>query len=463
MSFKKIFYTSILSALAFSMMFSWQSNPTKKTRQDVFNRILKTGKLTVITINNPHCYYIYRDEPMGFEYDMAKAFADYMKLQLDVVIVPWNDILSALESERGDFAASELTRTPLRDKIADFSIGYLDIQQMIIIHKNNHKIKNKEDLNGVTVYVRAGSAYIRNLVTLRNQGINIHIALSNRPDEELIRMVAEKRITATVSYSNIARLNRRYYPTISIAFSIGGKQRLRWAVKKGETRLLAKINQFIKKIKKDGTFKKIYNKYYVNIDNFDYVDLVKFHRAIDTKLPLYDHIIKKAAARYGFDWRLIAAIVYQESHFDPRATSYTGAQGIMQLTEITAAEMGIENRLDPEQSIMGGVKYLKWLYNTFKDIKDPDRTFITLAAYNVGRGHILDAQKLAKATGLDPNSWTDLKQVLPLLSYRKYYRKTAYGYCRGTEPVKYVENIRIYYDILKRKAIEHIFRQKIIV
>jgi len=135
----------------------------------------------------------------------------------------------------------------------------------------------------------------------------------------------------------------------------------------------------------------------------------------------------------------------------------------MQLTEITAAEMGIKNRLDPEQSIMGGVKYLKWLYNTFKEIKDPDRTFITLAAYNVGRGHILDAQKLAKATGLDPNSWTDLKQVLPLLSYRKYYRKTAYGYCRGTEPVKYVENIRIYYDILKRKAIEHIFRQKIIV
>ncbi len=460
---KKIFYISILAAMAFFMMFSWNSPPKKEKSQGVFKRIFKTGKLTVITINNPHSYYIYRDEPMGFEYDMAKAFADYMKLQLDVVIVPWNDIFPALETERGDFAAGELTRTPSRDKIADFSVGYLDIRQMIIIHKNNHKIKDKEDLNGVTVHVRAGSAYIRNLVELRNHGINIHIALSDRPVEELIRMVAEKKITATVSYSNIARLNRRYYPAISIAFSIGGIQRLRWAVKKGETRLLAKINQFIKQIKKDGTFQKIYNKYYANIDSFDYVDLIKFHRAITTKLPVYNHIIKRAAAKYHFDWRLIAAIIYQESHFDPMATSYTGAQGIMQLTEITAAEMGIRDRLDPEQSIMGGVKYLKWLYDTFKDIKDPDRTFITLAAYNVGRGHILDARNLAKANGLDPNSWADLKQVLPLLSYPKYYKNTAYGYCRGSEPVKYVENIRVYHDILKRKAIEHIFKQKIII
>ena len=167
----------------------------------------------------------------------------------------------------------------------------------------------------------------------------------------------------------------------------------------------------------------------------------------------YKEIIKRAAKKYGFDWRLIASMIYQESHFDPKARSSTGVEGIMQLTKTTAGEMGIKDRLDTQQSIMGGVKYLKKLYDRYQDIQDPDRMLIALASYNVGYGHILDARKIAKERNLNPNSWAALEQVLPLLRYRKYYKKTRYGYCRGTEPVRYVNRILTYYDILKREAI----------
>jgi membrane-bound lytic murein transglycosylase F len=146
-------------------------------------------------------------------------------------------------------------------------------------------------------------------------------------------------------------------------------------------------------------------------------------------------------------------MVYQESHFNPRARSFTGVRGMMQLTLDTAKDMGIENRLDPKQSITGGVKYLKRLYERHDDAKDPDRVLITLASYNVGRGHIVDAQKIAKENNLDPNSWHSLQEILPLLRYRKYYKKTKNGYCRGTEPVRYVNRIMTYYEILKREAI----------
>jgi len=223
--------------------------------------------------------------------------------------------------------------------------------------------------------------------------------------------------------------------------------------KKGRSRTTRAINEFFKKIKEDGTFAKIYEKYYANVEIFDYVDLKKYHRRLKTRLPKYEEIIKKASKIYGFDWRLITAMVYQESHFNPRARSFTGVRGMMQLTLETAKEIGIKNRLDPEQSIKGGVKYLKELYERYDGAKNPDRVLITLASYNVGHGHILDAQKIAKERNLDPNSWSSLEVILPLLRYPKYYKNTKNGYCRGTETVRYVNRIFTYYDILKREAI----------
>jgi membrane-bound lytic murein transglycosylase F len=423
-------------------------------RRDALEVIEERKEITVLTVNNANCYYTYRDRPMGFEYDLAKAFSSYLGVRLKVVASSWQELYAKLKSGEGDFIAANLSFSWSQRGLVDFSDGYLVVKQRIIIHKDNSQIKKLEDLNGRTIHVRRGSAYEETLKELRGKKWDIRIQkYEDMPTEELIRKVADKEIEITIADSHIAMLNRRYNPDLKIAFSIGRPRILSWAVRRGDKALLGKINEFLRKIKQDGTFESIYEKYYGNVEDFDYVDLKKYHERIEKRLPKYRWIIQKAAQEYGFDWRLIAAMVYQESHLDPEATSFTGVEGMMQLTQDTAADMGIEDRRIVERSIMGGARYLRELYDKFDEVRNPDRLYLALASYNVGRGHVIDAQKIAAEKGLDYNSWSAMEEVLPLLSYRKYYRKTAYGYCRGSEPVKYVNRIRTYYDVLVREAI----------
>jgi len=422
--------------------------------EDLLDRIKKSGEITVLTQNNAHCSYTYRESPMGFEYDLAKAFSRYLGVKLKVLTPSWDGLIQELNKGKGDFIAASMTIVPSRQKEIDFSDGYLRIQQKAIVHTNHPRIKKLENLKGKTIHIRRGTSYAERLAELKADGLDINIKLyDDIPTEEFIRMVANKEIAVTIGDSNVALLNRRYFPDVKISLPIEEPQLLGWAVKKGEKRLLRRINEFFKKIKKDGTFAKIYEKYYANVEIFDYLDLKKYHKRLDTRLPEYEKIIRKAAKKYGFDWRLIAAAIYQESHFDPKARSFTGVEGIMQLTRNTAREMGIKDRNDPKQSIMGGVKYLNKLYSKYEGAMDPDRLLIALASYNVGRGHVLDAQAIAKERNLNPNSWAALEEILPLLRYPKYYKKTKYGYCRGTEPVRYINRILTYYDILKREGI----------
>jgi membrane-bound lytic murein transglycosylase F len=422
--------------------------------EDAFQRIKKSGKITLLTRNNAHCYYEYRDQPMGFEYDLAKAFSQYLGVSLRVITPEWEGLLDSLNRGKGDFVAASMTITPFRAKIVDFSDPYMQVQQKVVVHKDNHEVRKLEDLNGKTVHLRKGTSYEERLRELQKEGLDIRVKLyDDTPTEELINMVADGEIEITIADTNIARLNRRYYPDIRIGIPIEEPQQLGWAFKKGEKTLLKKANEFFRKIRKESTFGRIYERYYAGLDIFDYVDLKRYHARIKTRLPKYKELIQEAARKCGFDWRLIAAVVYQESHFDPKATSQTGVEGMMQLTQKTAEEMDVVNRCDPKQSIMGGVRYLKMLYDKYSDAKKPDRLYIALASFNVGRGHILDARSIARERGLDPNSWSALKSVLPDLRHPKYYTKTLYGYCRGTEPVRYVNRILIYYDILRRESL----------
>jgi len=422
-------------------------------KKSALEKIRETGVITVLTRNNANCYYTYRDNPCGFEYDLAKAFSDYLGVELKVATPAWVELPKILNNGGGDFIATSLSISQSREELLDFSDGYLNVQQKAILHTTNHRIRKIDDLKGKTIHVRRGTSYEERLNELQEQGLDITIRLyDDTPTEEFIRMIAEKEIEVTIADTNIALLNRRYYPDVKLAFPIEEPQPLGWCVRKGEKALLMEINKFFKKIKANGTFAKIYEKYYANIEIFDYVDLKKFHIRLKTRLPKYAEIIKNAAGKYSFDWRLIAAVIYQESHFNPKAKSHTGVEGLMQLTQNTAIEMGVEDRRDPEQSIMGGVKYIKKLYERFDEARNPDRLLIALASYNVGRGHILDAQKIAKDREFDPNSWSALEQILPLLRYPKYYKKTRYGYCRGTEPVRYINRILTYYDILKKES-----------
>jgi membrane-bound lytic murein transglycosylase F len=426
----------------------------RQQKQSVLERIWQQNRITVITDNNAHCFYNYRDEAMGFEYDLARAFADYLVVDLKVITPGWDTMVDALYNDWGDFIAASLTRTPQRAKRIQFSRAYLTVQQQIIVHKANRDINSIADLSGRAIHVRRGTSYQEQIEALQEDGLDINLVLhDNVPTEELIRQVAEREITVTVADTNVAHLNRRYFPNIRIAFPISPEQSIAWAVRKQDRQLLREMNKFFGRIIENGTFGRIYDKYYGTVEIFDYVDLKVFQRRLESRLPRYEYMVRREAARYGFDWRLIVALMYQESHFDPKAKSHTGVRGLMQLTRHTAEEMNVSNRLDPEQSIRGGVQYLNKLYDRFDDIPERNRMWFTLAAYNVGYGHVRDAQMIASSKGLDPLKWASLKKTLPLLRFPRYYQNTRFGYARGTEPVRYVERIRTYYDILRWQSL----------
>lgn len=422
------------------------------------DKIKKRGYLVLITTNGPTTYYLYREEEMGFEYDLAKAFADYLGVELKVVVAEGDGVFPLLRWESGDFIGAGLSIDDEYEMATSFSRPTFTIQHAVITHKDDPKLEDVKALEDEVIHIMSGTSEEEKLQDLVDSGHNLKVKpYDTVPTEELINWVARKRIRVTVAKSNLALLSRRYYPDIRVSFTLDESKHLGWAVRRRDKKLLRTINGFFSEIEKNGLYQKIYEKYYSYIEIFDYFDVKAFHRRIQTRLPKYQGIIERTAEEYGFDWRLIAAIVYQESHYRPRARSHTGVRGLMQLTLKTARDMGIDNRLDPGQSISGGVKYLKQLYDRYEDIDGWDRILITLASYNVGPGHIADARRLAMEQDLDPNKWTSVAEVLPLLSHKRYYKKAKHGYCRGSEPVEYVKRIVLYYDILKMQAVNREF------
>jgi len=269
--------------------------------------------------------------------------------------------------------------------------------------------------------------------------------------EELLQMVSDNIIEYTIADSNELSLNQRFLINLRVAFDISEPQRLAWAMPKtNDKSLLREVQKFFKKIEENGELTHLIERNYGHVEDFDYVGTKIFMRHIETRLPAYQKFFEEAAEEYGLDWRLVAAMGYQESHWDPDAVSPTGVRGIMMLTLKTAKDMQIKNRMDPESSIIGGTRYFrKTLDRIDENIGEPDNVWMAMAAYNVGYYHVQDARILTRKQKKDPNRWIDVKESLPLLAKRKWYKQTRYGYARGWEPVRYVENIRSYYDILK--------------
>jgi membrane-bound lytic murein transglycosylase F len=420
-------------------------------------RIQKTGEITVVTRNNAQCYYLYREQPMGFEYEMAQAFAEYLGVRLKVKVADsWEDMVAALNRGSGAFIAASTPIIPKWQTKVAFSDGYMEVAQQIIAHRKNSSIKNAADLSGKTIDVRKGTAYQQRLMELKAQGIDLAIRVhKDLPTEELIQKVADEEIDFTIANSNIIQINRRNFPAAVPTGSIHSGVQLSWAVYPKSVELLEQINAFLKAIKKSGKFDSIYAKYYGDNKDFDYVDLKAFHQRIKTRLSRYSPFIKAAARKHGFDWRLIAAQIYQESHLNPWAKSQAGARGLMQILPSTGKSLGVRDLFDPVENINAGVQHLKNLYDHFDTVAGTDRLLISLAAYNIGQGHIQDARELAEKKGLDPNKWESLSKTLPLLRYKKYYKDATYGFCRGTEPIRYIEQIMVYYDVLKRQGFEY--------
>lgn len=444
----------VLSFITFCVYVVWE----KESEYTSLDNILKRGEITVIILNNAHCYYFYKDQPMGFEYELAKTFAEYLgvKLRVQVAEKP-EDLIPALKKSKEAFIAANFTISPKRIKEVAFSDSYINVRQHIIVRKNSGThIQNPKDLAGQSIHVRKGSSYEDQLKKLKEQGINLKIvSCENCDDEELIKKVAQNKIKITIAYSNIAYLNRRYYPQVNVTGTISEIESVGWAVERNSKTLLGRINDFFETIKKNGTYTDIYNRYYSGVDSFDNTDINDFYTMMETRFPLYSQIIKEASSTYGFDWRLITALAYQESQFDPFAQSNSGAYGFMQITSKTAISLGLTDIFDHEQNIYAGLRHLKKLYNYYGMASELDRILIALAAYNIGEGHIADAMNLAVKTNMDPNSWASISKVLPLLSERRYYSKAKCGYCRGSEAVNHINQIMNYYEILKKDAIKY--------
>ncbi len=424
----------------------------KPPPKGVLEQVRQKNVLVVLTLNSSTTYYERQDEWIGFEHDLAVEFADYLGVRVQFeVLDSISEILESIEQGKGDIVAAGLTRTKKREGKYLFGPDYYAVQQQVVCRRGNKIPRKLSDLPNFQLSVIKDSSYEERLHELKLRIPELTwMSFEGVSTEFLLEMISTRELECIIADSNIVAVNRRYYPELYVAFSITEEQPLAWIIRAGGADLQEELSRWFQQFKLNGYLADLEEHYYSHLENFDYVDIRAFHRRITTHLPKLLPHFQEAAAKYQFPWKLLAAQAYQESHWQPDAVSPTKVRGIMMLTEKTAKQMGVKNRRDPVQSIMGGTKYFSHLLKRIPaDVEEDDRVWFALAAYNVGMGHIYDARKLAKQLGKDPNKWHDLKTVLPLLSQRKYFKTLKHGYARGYEPVIYVRKIREFYDILR--------------
>lgn len=415
---------------------------------------INPGKLTVLIRNIPTAYYEGPEGKLGFEYDLVKTFADHMGLELKLKVVDSvTDILKAIENGEADLAAAGLTRTDEREKRFLFGPDYFTVQQQVVGNRSLPYPRKVEELADYNLMVLKNTSYVEQLRELQQQYPQLHWQETDEfSTDQLLEQVWLGKIPCTVADSNILAMNRRYFPELTAAFPISEEQSLAWIINKKEGNLKDELFKWFANFKKSGKFAELKDRYYAYTEIFDYVDIKVFTRRISSRLPAIQPYFQKYAEQYDLPWTILAAKAYQESHWEGNAVSPTGVKGIMMLTLPTAKALGVTNRLDPKQSIKGGAQYFRQLLDRLPvSIPEKQRSAFAMAAYNVGMGHIYDARKLARSMGKDPDSWKDIKSVLPLLSRKKYYKTLQHGYARGYEPVHYVDRIFNYRNILEQK------------
>lgn len=420
--------------------------------QNQLDTVLNNGELALLTYVGATTYYETPEGPAGFEYDLAKAFADYLGVELRVVIVPrFADLIPRLTRGDADFAAG-LTVTDARRAQARFTVPYQETRQQVVYRLNNPRPTKIEDLLGREIEVHAGTSYADRLAELKRGYPQLKWTESHeRHTEHLLQMVWEGLLDLTVADSNVVALNSQYFPELQVAFDLQKPEPVAWAfANSADTSLYDAASRFLTEQRQSGVLAQIIDRYYGPASRSNFVNLTVYRLRIQTRLPHYQHLLEQAAKKYDLDWRLLAATGYQESYWDPSVTSPTGVRGFMMLTKETADELGV-NRLDPASSIDGGARYLRQLIDRIPErIEEPDRLWFALAAYNVGMGHLEDARILTQRQGGDPDKWNDVKERLPLLSEPKYYATAKHGFCRGIEPVRFVNRVRTYYDVLAK-------------
>lgn len=437
-------------------------DPTPEETEAVVPR--DENVITFVTLNSPSTYYVNSDKEFaGLEYDLAKEFATFIGdgKQIEFIVADTiEEVIATIINNKADIAAADLTETKSRQKLINFSIPYQEVQQQVIYNKNfvKKRPKNLNDLVGATLAVPSSSSFVERLREHQKKIPKLQwINRSDMDSEGLIEEVAEGKIQFTIADNHLVSVLKNYHPNLRVAFPLGKPEKIAWGFAKTQKPdLLIQTNAFLTKIKNDGTLRNLIDRYHGNTDRLKPIDINTFIKRSRTRLPQYTKLFKEAQEITGLDWRLIAAVSYQESHWDTFSTSPTKVRGLMMLTEATSDRMGVTDRLDPKQSIPAGAKYINLMIDALPDrIQEPDRTYMALASYNIGYAHVEDARVLAQRIGLNPDSWVDVKKALLKLRNPKHYSKAKYGYCRCTQPVIYVESIRSYYDILTRAEPAH--------
>ncbi|MBO1518517.1 membrane-bound lytic murein transglycosylase MltF [Oceanisphaera pacifica] len=414
-------------------------------------QIQQRGSLRVGTLYHPLYYFLRDGQEEGLDFELAYQFSASLGDNIALQMVPAysiDELFALLDNGHVDMLAAGLVNTKQRRQLYRFGPSYYHIEHTLAYRKGTARPKRIQDLtNGITVL--AGSSQAEWLY--EQQQIHPELFWQAQRDsdaEDLLRQVAEKKTEYALVNDILLARTQRYYPSIEAAFTVGKPQAIAWMLPKNrDDSLLGPMLSFFEQQSSNGTLARLHEKYFGHVQSFDYVDTRTFLQRIDNRLPQYQPLFERYAGE--LDWRLLAAMSYQESHWDPKATSYTGVRGMMMLTEDTAAQVGVTNRLDPEQSIRGGAQYLTSILARLPaSIPDGERIWFALAAYNIGLGHVLDVRRLTQSRQQDPNSWAQVKENLPLLHQPKWYRQTRYGYARGRETKQFVNNIRQYYQSL---------------
>ena len=363
------------------------------------------------------------------------------------VVLPLDDLVR--------IAAANLTVTPARRTRVSFGPAYKSVTEQLICRRGGREPTTPDALPGTTIRVLAGSSYEETLETLARQQPGVRWSARTAGSAmPLLEGVDRGTFDCTVSDSHLADFARRRHPELDVAMTLTEERPLAWAHTGRIEGLDQAMADWFASAHETGLLADLDERWFGRFGAFDYVDVARFVRRVQSRLPQYRPAFERAAADLPFDWELLAAQAYQESHWDPDAVSATGVRGLMMLTLSTARRVGIEDRNDPEQSIAGGTACLADLYERVPDgVTGEDRIWFALAAYNVGMGHMYDARALAERLGRDKNSWDDLARTLPLLSDPRYYETLRHGYARGHEPVRYVEKVREYRALLDAQGI----------
>ena len=453
--------------LVLFLFFGCEKDSINKSEITEFNnkwdleQIKASGTLRALTVYSGTSYFLYKGRPMGYEFELLERFAEYLDVDLEMIVVKnINELFEKLNNGEGDIIAHGLTITTDRKEEVSFS-NHLYLTKQVLVQKKPDNwrgmswtklkkalVHDTIDLLGDTISIRSMTSYKERIYNLSDElGGTIHINLlsGELATDEIIEKVVNGDIKYTIADNNIASIMATYYPILDVKVPVSFSQRIAWATRHDSQNLLNATNNWLKQIKRKIDFNVIYNKYFKNKKYFRRRIKSNFYSLNNQQISPYDGLIKKHSKALNWDWRLVASQVYQESKFDPRVSSWAKASGLMQLMPNTAKELGVTNRSDPEQSIKGGTKYLKRIWKNFEHIPDSiQRTKFAMASYNCGMGHVFDAQRLAEIEGLKKDVWDDNVETIVLkLSKPEYYNHpiVKYGYVRGLEPYNYVKQI----------------------